>query len=88
MNGYVYILRSLKNYRFYIGSTVNVDSRLKMHNKGFVLSTRNSRPYKIELIQKYSTITKAKQIEYKIKKLKRRDYIEKIVRDGYIRMDS
>ncbi|HCM82097.1 MAG: hypothetical protein UW37_C0008G0024 [Candidatus Gottesmanbacteria bacterium GW2011_GWA2_44_17] len=86
MHGYVYILRSLKNNRFYIGSTINVDKRIQKHNTGFVQSTRNSHPYKIELIQEYRTIKEARQIEYKIKKLKRRDYIEKMILEKYIKL--
>jgi len=88
MNGYVYILKSLKNGRYYIGSTININNRLKKHNTGLVKSTCKCRPYKLELVQKYESITKAKQIEYKIKKLKRRDYIEKMIRDKNIKMDA
>ena len=87
MKGYVYILRSLKNSHFYIGSTINMVNRIEKHNKGLVRSTRNTRPYKVELVKEYSTLTKAKQIEYKIKKLKRREYIEKMIRDKNITMD-
>ena len=86
MKGYVYILRSSKNNRFYIGSTNNVVNRLNKHNLGLVKSTRNFRPYTIELSQMYNSITQAKLIEYKIKKLKRKDYLEKIIKDGYIKM--
>ncbi len=86
MEGYVYILKSLKNNRYYIGSTTNIDNRLKMHNNGRVQSTKNNRPYKIELLQKYKTIKEAKQIEYRIKKLKRKDYIHRMITDGYIKM--
>jgi putative endonuclease len=83
---FVYILRSLRNNRFYIGSTNNVNKRLVKHNQRLVRSTRNFRPYKIELSQEYDTLTQAKQIEYKIKRLKRKDYISKMIKDGYIKM--
>ena len=36
----VYILISLKDYKFYIGFTTNLKSRIKEHNKGGVRSTR------------------------------------------------
>ena len=88
MYGFVYILKSEKNGRYYIGSTKNVEQRLQKHNHGYVKSTRATRPFKIVLVQQYPTITKAKQIEYKIKKLKRRDYIEKMIQDGFVKMDS
>jgi len=86
MIGFVYILRSLKNNRFYIGSTVNVKNRLKKHNGGNVISTNKYKPFKLEYFQQYPSITMAKQIEYRLKKLKRKDYIEKIVRDRTIKM--
>lgn len=36
--------------------------------------------------QNYQTLTDARSVEYKLKKLKRRDYIANIVQDGYIRI--
>ena len=36
--------------------------------------------------QEFPTIEEAKKVELKLKKLKRKDYIEKIVKDGYIKM--
>jgi len=38
--------------------------------------------------QEYPTLTEARTIEKKIKKLKRKDYIEKIIKDGYIKITS
>ena len=41
---YVYILRSLKDGKRYIGMTANLIRRLKEHHAGLVTSTRNRRP--------------------------------------------
>ena len=41
---------------------------------------------KVVFKQEYGTLKEARAIEHKIKGLKRRDYIEKIVKDGYIKM--
>jgi len=41
---------------------------------------------KLVLKQEFSSLAVARRIERKIKKLKRRDYIEKIVDEGYIKM--
>jgi len=38
------------------------------------------------LTQQYATLLEAKKIEKKLKKLKRKDYIENIIRDGYIKI--
>ncbi|MDO8609601.1 MAG: GIY-YIG nuclease family protein [bacterium] len=83
---YVYIIKSLKNNRYYIGSTNNFEKRFLQHQKGNVISTRSNRPYKVMLVQEFVTITLAKQIEYKLKKLKRKDYIDKIIKEQYIKL--
>ena len=41
---FVYILKSLKDQRYYIGQTNNLDRRLKEHNKGRVKATRHRVP--------------------------------------------
>ncbi|MEX2597779.1 MAG: GIY-YIG nuclease family protein [Salibacteraceae bacterium] len=40
MDCHVYILRSLKNGRFYIGQTQNIQTRIEKHNAGYVKSTK------------------------------------------------
>lgn len=83
---YVYILKSERNNKYYIGSTENYIRRVKQHKSGNVTFTRNIRPIKLVLVQEYSDIVTARKIEKRLKKLKRKDYIDKIVKDGYIRM--
>lgn len=87
IKGTVYILKSLKNNRLYIGSTtIDVYQRLERHNKGDVRSTNRYRPFKLEFYQAYEKISDARKIEVKLKRLKRRDYIEKIISEKCIRM--
>lgn len=83
---YVYILQSELNNRYYIGSTIDVEKRVEKHNKGYVSSTKNMRPWKLVFFQGFATSHEAKRIEYRLKKLKRRDYIEKIIKEQMIRM--
>ena len=45
---YVYVLRSLKDGLFYIGYSEDLKTRVKDHNAGKNLSTKNRRP--LELI--------------------------------------
>lgn len=85
---YVYILISEKSGRYYIGSSSNPNIRLEKHNSNGVASTRNKGPWKIALQQQYSTNVEARRIENKLKKLKRKDIIDRIIADGYIRMKS
>lgn len=82
MEVYLYILQSLKNNSYYIGSTSNLDKRLKFHNSGYVKATKYKRPYKLVFCQKFDNIEIAHKAELKIKKWKRKDFIEKIIKDG------
>jgi len=69
-----------------VGSTINIDNRYKKHKLGQVDGTKNIRPLKIELVQEFESISIARQIEYKIKQLKRRDYLEKMIKSRQITM--
>jgi len=42
---YVYVLKSEKDRRFYIGHTTDLKKRLELHNKGRVESTKYRRPF-------------------------------------------
>ena len=86
MKGYVYILESEKNKRYYIGSTDDVARRLEQHNAGYVYTTKRMLPVKLVLVQEYESLTKARLIELKIKRLKRKDYINKMVGEGKIKL--
>ena len=44
---YTYVLRSEKDDKYYIGSTCDLKRRLKSHNNGRVVATRNRRPFKL-----------------------------------------
>lgn len=82
---YIYILQNQKG-RYYIGSTINLEKRLKQHSQGRTYSTKRMGNLKLVFYQEYEILKEARQIEYKLKKLKRRDYIANIVKDGFIKM--
>ena len=44
---YAYILQSKKDNQFYIGYTDDLKARLKLHNAGKVVSTKNRLPIKL-----------------------------------------
>jgi putative endonuclease len=86
MIGYVYILQSEKNNRYYIGSTVHLQRRVDEHNAGETKATRNLRPWKLVFAQEYTDLSLARKIEYMLKKFKSRIILEKIIADGVIKL--
>ena len=81
---HVYILRSKKDKRFYIGSTNDLGERLKRHNSGYEKATRPYRPYEIVFKQECLDIREARALEQKIKRWKKRELIQKIINSGSI----
>jgi len=54
-----YILKSLKDLRYYYGSTENIADRLSRHNKGLVKSTKSRRPLDLVYKEDYQTRSEA-----------------------------
>jgi putative endonuclease len=50
---YVYVLKSLKDHKLYIGKTDDLKRRFKEHNKGKVLSTKNRVPFELIYYEAY-----------------------------------
>ncbi|MFC1488285.1 GIY-YIG nuclease family protein [Thermodesulfobacteriota bacterium] len=44
---YTYVLQSKQDKNFYTGFTQNLKLRFEQHNKGFVESTKDRRPFKL-----------------------------------------
>ncbi len=76
----------MRDGRYYIGSAKNLSDRLRHHKGGFTYSTKRFGDIKLVFKQKYPSLEKARHIEKKLKNLKRKDYIDKIIKDGYIKM--
>ena len=83
----VYILQSLKNSRYYIGSTDDMNRRLTQHNKGYVKSTENMRPWKLKAFVKKETLQEARKAELRLKRYKSRVILEKVISDGVLPWD-
>ncbi|NER14247.1 GIY-YIG nuclease family protein [Leptobacterium flavescens] len=61
----VYVLRSLKDNRFYVGMSVNVEKRLSEHNAGRTKSTKGYGPWELLHEEKYpDRITARKREKY------------------------
>ena len=88
MNGVLYILKSLINGRYYIGSTIDLPRRLIEHNSGKSKYTNLTRPFELVFNKEFNEVSDARRIEYKLKKFKSRKILEKIISDGTLIMDS
>ena len=64
----------------------NLNDRLRHHKGGFTHSTKRFGDVKLVLKQKFPSLEKARYIEKKLKNLKRKDYLKKIIEDGYIKL--
>ena len=86
MKGYVYIIKSQKSSKFYIGSTIDTARRLIEHNTGKTIATKYAAPWVMVFSKQYATIREARQMEYKLKKQKSRTLLERIVKEQKLDM--
>jgi len=77
---YVYILQSLKDGTYYIGSTRNLEERLERHNQGRSKYTKAKRPWKLVYHEEYPNRSKAVRRENAIKGQKSTESIEALIR--------
>ncbi len=82
---WVYILKSEKNGRYYIGCSNDPDRRLLEHNAGKTESLKYLLPVKLVFKQGFKTSSEASKVESKLKKNKNRKILELIIRDCYIK---
>ncbi|HRN80501.1 MAG TPA: GIY-YIG nuclease family protein [Ferruginibacter sp.] len=70
MAHFVYILQSLKDHRFYIAESKDVQARLEFHNAGKQRSTKNRIPFRVVLVETFQTREEALNREKQIKSWK------------------
>ena len=63
----VYVLRSLKDGKLYIGMTKNLLERLKRHEQDKVRSTRHRRPFQLPHAEEFQDCIKARRREKYLK---------------------
>ena len=83
----VYVLRSEKDGKRYIGYTSDLARRLNEHNSGKTISTKNRRPFILIYQEEYSTKAEAMEREKFFKSGKGREELKKIesvILDGNI----
>jgi putative endonuclease len=67
MHHFVYILRSLKDKKYYIGETSNVKARLLFHNSGRQRLTKRRIPFVLILTETFTSRAEALKREKQIK---------------------
>ncbi len=76
---YIYVLKSLKNSKRYIGYTgKNVEKRLNEHNTGCNKYTKNNGPYKIIYTEKYENKSEAIKREKFLKSGQGRKFLDNL----------
>ncbi len=73
---YVYVLKSLNNWRFYVGMTSNVEKWIKEHNAGYTKSTKGYLPWKLFFFETFSTREEARKREKYLKSGISKEYIK------------
>ena len=79
MFSYIYILRSKKDNKFYIGCTNNLKERIRKHNEGKVFSTKIRAPLVLIYYEAYLHRKDAEDRERFFKTGWGRQYIKKIL---------
>ena len=79
---YTYILYSEKLNKYYVGSCVNLDTRLRQHNLGHSKFTSVGIPWVVVYTEEYAILSDARRRELQIKQMKSRKYIENLIEKG------
>ena len=77
---YVYILKSLKDGSYYIGSTRDIEARLQRHNQGRSNYTKNRGPWKLVYSEQHPDRSSAMKREREIKNWKSKQCIEELLK--------
>ena len=77
---YVYVLKSLKDNKYYFGQTDNVSKRVNLHNSGKVDSTKTRIPFVLIGYKTFKSRSEARWFEYNIKNHsdKKRKFLKEI----------
>lgn len=76
---YSYIIKSEKDGKNYIGSTSDINKRLKGHNEGGNVSTRFRTPFKLIYTKEFESKIEALACERWLKKQKGGNRIKKLI---------
>jgi putative endonuclease len=81
MSAYVYVLKSERNGRYYIGSTDHLIRRYHQHASGQVHTTARMLPVQVAGWREFETLATARQAERALKDKKSQVYVDRFLRD-------
>jgi len=79
---YVYVLRSQRDGKLYIGYTTNLMKRMQEHNHGEVTSTKSRRPLELIFYEGYKSMEDAKRREQYFKTTKGKSSLNMMLRNS------
>ncbi|MDP2648016.1 MAG: GIY-YIG nuclease family protein [Candidatus Yanofskybacteria bacterium] len=80
----MYILRSLKDHKLYIGYTTNVRRRFLQHQNGKSTSTNPRRPFELVFYEAYRGMEDAKRRERYFKTSKGKSSLRMMLQDSLL----
>ncbi|MDD3274742.1 MAG: GIY-YIG nuclease family protein [Candidatus Omnitrophica bacterium] len=78
---WIYVLKSKKDEKMYVGSTADLEKRLHYHNSGKVRSTKSRRPLEIVYKEQFYSVTDARKRENFLKSGQGRKLLANIIRN-------
>ena len=75
---FVYILKSINNEKFYVGSTTDIKRRILEHNRGCTVYTKRYMPWKIIYTENYVNLSEARKREKYLKSASGRKFTKTI----------
>jgi putative endonuclease len=75
---FVYVLKSLKDGKKYVGISANPQDRIRQHNRGEVKSTKGRRPFEIVYHEEVDSAKEARKKEKYLKSAAGRRFLKHI----------
>ncbi|MFN5421864.1 MAG: GIY-YIG nuclease family protein [bacterium] len=72
----VYVIRSEKDGRYYVGMTKDLERRFQEHESGKTKSTKGFRPWKLIFTESFSSYAEARQREKYLKSGSGKEFIK------------
>jgi putative endonuclease len=78
---YIYVLKSKKDGKYYIGYTTNIENRVEFHNSGKQRSTKSRIPFHLVHSEEYNSKEEALKREKQIKSYKGGNAFKKLLNE-------